>query len=609
MSSQAQRARLSVHEGGFVRGGDPHRVVSGAVHYFRIHPALWEDRLQRVAAMGLNTVETYVAWNFHERSRGEVDFTGPRDLARFIATAGDLGLDVIVRPGPYICAEWDFGGLPAWLMREPDMVLRASHPAYLEAVDSWFDAVVPVIAPLQATHGGPVVAVQVENEYGSYGDDAAYLEHCRRGLVDRGVDVLLLTSDGPGPDWLDNGTIPGVLATVNVGSRTEEAFAELRKVQPAGPDMVMEYWNGWFDHWGEAHHTRPAGDAAAVLDDVLRAGASVNLYMAHGGTNFGLWNGANVEDGRLQPTTTSYDYDAAVGEAGELTEKFLAFRDVISRYAVRDLPQPPPLPERLAPQTVPFDGWVPLLDSLGTFEALDEPVEAAGPLSMEALGQDHGLVHYRGDGLVPPDGRALVLEGLADRATVLADGVVLGRLDRNAAGPHALPLVPRPDGRRTTFDVVVENQGRVNFGPGIGEHKGVRGVRIGQRHLHGWESRPLRLDAPGVTEALAFGHEVPRPDCGPVFARTTIEVEEPADGFLALPGWGKGFLWLNGTLLGRYWEIGPQVTLYAPAPLWRNGSNDIVVLEMERLGSDVELRDEPDLGGATPGRTSAKSAP
>ncbi|MFC7487676.1 glycoside hydrolase family 35 protein [Knoellia sp. CPCC 206453] len=592
MTDAAGARHLEVRDGAFSRGGESHRVISGAIHYFRIHPDLWEDRLRRLAAMGLNTIETYVAWNFHERVRGEIDFTGPRDLAQFVTLAGDLGLDVIVRPGPYICAEWDFGGLPSWLMTEPDIALRTSDPVFLAAVDAWFDAVVPVIQPLLTTAGGPVVAVQVENEYGSYGDDAAYLEHCRKGLLDRGVDVLLFTSDGPGPDWLDNGTIPGVLATVNFGSRTDEAFTELRKVQPAGPDMVMEYWNGWFDHWGEPHHVRDVDDAAGVLEDVLRAGGSVNFYMAHGGTNFGLWSGCNVEDGKLQPTVTSYDYDAAVGEAGELTPKFHAFREVISRYAGSELPEAPPLPPRLAPQAVEVDGWVALLDTLDLF---DKPVAGAVPKSMEALGQDHGLVHYRGSALVPLDGRTLELDGLADRATVLVDGALLGRVDRNGES-HSLPLTARPDGARTTFDVIVENQGRINFGAAIGERKGLQGVRIAHRNVHGWESTAIRLDDPSLTDRLDFGDAVVDAARGPVFAKGAIDIDAPADGFLALPGWGKGFLWLNGTLLGRYWGIGPQVTLYAPAPLWRSGSNDLIILEMEQPGTEVELRGEPDLG-------------
>lgn len=588
MTGQGPSRALAVRDGNIVRAGQPHRVLSGAIHYFRIHPDLWHDRLERMAALGLNTVETYVAWNLHERTRGEFDFTGPRDLARFITLADSLGLDVIVRPGPYICAEWDFGGFPAWLMTEPGMVLRTLDPAYLAAADAWMDAVVPVFRPFLASAGGPVVAVQVENEYGSYGDDAAYLEHCRAGLVARGVDVPLFTSDGAGPEWLDNGVIPGVLATINGGSRIEEMLSALRAVQPEGPDMVMEFWNGWFEHWGETHGHRDAADAAGALAEILDRGAHVNFYMAHGGTNFGLWNGCNFAEGRLQPTTTSYDYDAPIGEAGELTAKFHLYREVLRPYATREIPPAPPLPDRLAPQSVTVQGWAPLLDRLDLF---DPPVTAPAPLSMEQLGQDHGLVHYRASSLVPPDGRTLELDGLADRATVLVDGAYLGRIDRNDAS-QGLPLAPRADRQPTTIDLVIENQGRINYGPLIGEHKGVHRVRVGQRHVFGWESRALRIDDPTLTERLVIDADRPEAD-RLVFARTTIEVDAPADGFIALPGWGKGFVWLNGELLGRYWEIGPQFTLYAPGPLWRAGANDLVVLEMEHAGSTIELRDEP----------------
>jgi len=582
--------RLTVEAGAFLRGGRPHQIISGGIHYFRVHPDLWLDRLTRMRAMGLNTVETYLPWNVHERRRGEPDFTGPRDVARFVDLADSLGLDVILRPGPYICAEWDFGGLPAWLMATPTG-LRTSDPAYLAEVDRWYDAVCAVMRPLLAGNGGPVVAVQVENEYGSYGADAAYLEHCRSALVDRDIDVLLCTSDGPGPDWLAHGTLPGVLATVNFGSRVEESYTELRKFQPEGPDMCMEFWNGWFDHWGEHHHVRDEQEAARTLDEMLRRGASVNFYMAHGGTNFGLWNGANDADGQFQPTVTSYDYDAPIGEAGELRQKFHAYRDVIAKYVETpaELPDDNPV---LPPQQASVAATVALLDVLDLF---DPPVVSPHPLTMEELGQDHGLVLYRGTGLVPPDGRTLELDGLADRAVVLVDSEVLGIVDRNDRG-HAIPLTPRPDGRPSEFYIVVENQGRINYGPLLGERKGLRGIRIAQRYVHGWESTALRIDTEGLVERLPFGSAT---SSGPVFARTTLRIEQPADGFLALPGWGKGFLWLNGTLLGRYWERGPQVTLYAPGPLWRTGDNDLVVLELERPGSVVDLRSKPDLGPTT----------
>lgn len=586
---------LTVQNGEFVRGGSPHQLISGAIHYFRVHPDLWEDRLVRLRAMGLNAIETYIPWNFHERRQGEVDFMGARDVRRFVALAGSLGLDVILRPGPYVCAEWDFGGLPAWLMRVAPDGLRTSDPAYLAALDTWYDVVCAEIRPLLTTNGGPVVAVQVENEYGSFGDDAAYLEHCRQGLVDRGIDVLLFTSDGPGPDWLASGTIPGLLATANFGSRVEESFAELRKFQPSGPDMCMEFWQGWFDHWGEAHHVRDPQEVAETLDELLRRGSSVNIYMAHGGTNSGLWSGANTSGKLLQPTVTSYDYDAPVGEAGELTPKFHAYREVIGRYA--PLPEDP-LPvraPRLAPQRVSVAPWGALLDATGSF---DRALRAPRPLAMEELGQDHGLVIYRSEALVPPDGRHLVLAGLADRATVVVDREVLGTVDRNDLQP--LALTPRADGRASRLELVVENQGRINYGPLLGERKGLSGVRIAQRWVHGWDSIAVRLDADEFIDRLSFevsdDRAAPPGLSGPMFWRTTVELVAPADGFLALPGWAKGFVWLNGELLGRYWDRGPQATLYAAAPLWRAGANDIVVLEMIASGDHLEIVDVPQLG-------------
>lgn len=569
----------------------PDRVVSGAVHYFRVHPDLWADRLARLAAMGLNTVETYVAWNFHSPAPGAYDFTGWRDLPRFVELAGEQGLRVILRPGPYICAEWDPGGLPAWLLRDPAMRLRCSDPAFLTAVDEYFEALLPLVVPLQATRGGPVVAVQVENEYGSYGDDADYLRHLRDGLTDRGIDVPLFTSDGPGPDHLASGTLPGIVATVNFGSRPGEAFAELERHRPGEPKMCMELWHGWFDHWGEPHHTRDPDEAAGVLDDILGAGGSVNLYMAHGGTNFGLWSGANAEAGH-QPTVTSYDYDAPVGEAGEITAKFHAFRAVIGRYA--DLPErePPALPPRLAPQRVPVERWASLGAAAG---AWGEGVSAPGPLWMEQVGTGRGLVLYRGSVLVPPGGGRLVLDDLADRAYVFADDHLVGTVDAVDAATR-VALAPRADGVRTRLGVLVENRGRVNFGPRLGlDRKGVGAVRLGDRFVHGWQTVPVELDRAGFTDTIVFGDAPPAPGA-PAFAAATIDVAAPADGFLALPGWGRGFLWLNGFLLGRYDEAGPQRTLYAPGPLWRSGTNEVVVLEMARPGAGVELRDVSDLG-------------
>ncbi|MFF0413093.1 beta-galactosidase family protein [Kitasatospora sp. NPDC004745] len=595
---------------GFLRGGVPHRIVAGALHYFRVHPALWEDRLRRLRALGVNTVDTYVPWNFHEVRRREVDFTGWRDVARFVRLAGDLGLDVILRPGPYICAEWEFGGLPARLLAVEGLRLRCADPAYLAEVDGWFDALVPELLPLLASRGGPVVAVQVENEYGSYGTDAAYLLHLRDGLVRRGVDCLLFTTDGAHDTMQQGGTIPGHLSTATFGSRAPERLAVLRRQQPQGPLAAMEFWIGWFDRLGLPHHVRDAKETAASLDELLATGASVNLYMAHGGTNFGLWSGANHSgahpcDAGYEPTVTSYDYDAPIGEAGELTEKFHALREVIGRYLPLPPGELPADPPRVAPQRLDrADGRAGLLEHL---DVLSRVAERAAPLPMEQLGQDRGLIHYRTRVPGPRPGLPLRIDGLADRAHVFADGRLLGVLDRNSPG-ETLELATGEDG--VVLDVLVEALGRVNYGPQMDDRKGItRGVSHGGQRLFGWQIRPLPL-----TDLAGLRYDDDAQDHGggdggghvggggeasggrPAFHRYTAVLDSPADAFVALPGWGRGLLWLNGFLLGRHSAEGPQRTLYAPAPLWRAGGNELVVLELDRPGSAVELRDAPDLG-------------
>ncbi len=581
--------RLALSDTGFLRDGRPHRIVSAAVHYFRIRPELWQDRLTRLHAMGVNTIETYVAWNVHEPVRGRFDFTGAQDVAAFVRTAGSLDLDVIIRPGPYICAEWEFGGLPGWLLADPAVRLRRTDGPYLSAVDAWFDALVPVLVPLLAGQGGPVVAMGVENEYGSYGNDTAYLEHLRDGLVRRGVDCLLFTADGAADGFQLGGGLPGLLATGTFGSRPESALACLRRHQPTGPLVCMEFWHGWFDHWGEPHHTRSAEEAADVLDRLLTAGASVNIYMGHGGTNFGWYNGANHTGEQYQPNVTSYDYGAPVGEAGELTEKFHRFREVIERHTGRTGHAPPALLPRLAPQRATPTGRTALLPSL---DRLTEPERRLEPEPMESLGQSLGLIHYR-TRLRGPLGRAeLRIDGLADRAQVFLDGVELGVLERNRPDEALVLAVPAGGAE---LDILVENMGRINYGPLLADRKGITGgVRLDNQYQFGWEIRPLPL---ADLSALDFTED-PEPSVGPAFHRVVLEIDAPADGFLALPGWGRGVVWLNDFALGRYWDRGPQRTLYAPAPLWRAGRNELTVLELHRAGPEIDLRDAPDLGPA-----------
>ncbi|WP_295035242.1 beta-galactosidase family protein [uncultured Microbacterium sp.] len=574
---------LTPRDGALLRHGRPFRMLSGAVHYFRIHPDQWEDRLRRLAAMGANTVDTYIPWNFHERVEGEADFTGWRDAERFIRLAGDVGLDVFVRPSPYICAEWSNGGIPFWLSARTG-ALRTSDPVFLAAVDAWYDALIPRLAPLQAAHGGPITAVQVENEYGSFGSDHDYLVHLRDALRSRGIVELLTTADGTTADMVRNGSVEGAMGSFTFGTGVALA-KKLRR--PGDALMCAELWGGWFDHWGEQHHVRSAASMIGTVEELLAEGGSVSLYMAHGGTNFGLWAGAN-HDGALQPTVTSYDSDAPIGEDGSLNDKFHALRAVFAPFHDGDLPPIPAAPRRQPAASAPLSPVASLLDVV---RAVPAGAAVPMPLSFEELGAEDGLVVYEAEITYAP-GAALTVDVLHDRAVVHLDGVRLGVLERDAERSLALPA----EGGSGVLTLVVESQGRVNYGPHTGERKGIlAGVRIGRRFAHGWTHRVVPQDAP-ADPALpaAAAPAAAAPIDG--LAVAVFDVADPADAWLAFPGAGNALVWLNGFLLGRSRAVGPQVTLYAPGPLWREGRNEIRVLDTDAIGSAVEIREEPDLG-------------
>ncbi|MFI7340838.1 beta-galactosidase [Streptomyces sp. NPDC050085] len=577
---------LTTTSDGFLLHGAPFRIISGAMHYFRIHPDQWADRLRKARLMGLNTVETYVPWNLHQPAAdGPLALDGLLDLPRYLSLAHAEGLHVLLRPGPYICAEWDGGGLPSWLTSDPEIQLRSSDPRFTGAVDRFLDLLLPPLLPHMASSGGPVIAVQVENEYGAYGDDTAYLRHLADGLRARGVEELLFTCDQANAEHLAAGGLPGVLATATFGSRVTDALDQLSAHQPEGPLMCAEFWIGWFDHWGEPHHVRDAANAAADLDRLLSAGASVNIYMFHGGTNFGFTNGAN-HDHAYSPTVTSYDYDAPLTESGDPGPKYHAFREVIARHApVPDEPAPAPGP-KLPPTDVELTCRTPLLAHVDT---LAELAYAEQPPTMDELGLRSGYVLYRtclpteGDGLLHFTG------GVGDRAQVFVDGAPVGVLERERH-EETLPVrVPRAG---ATLDVLVENMGGVNYGPRIGAPKGLLGpVTFDTTPLRGWDCHPLPLD--DVDGIPRGSHDA----AGPAFHRGTFDVDTPADTFLALPGWTKGQAWINGFHLGRYWNRGPQHTLYVPAPVLRAGRNDLVLLELHgTTTARAQLTTTPDLG-------------
>ena len=566
---------FTIGETDFLLDGQPFQVISGTLHYFRIHPEHWADRIRTAKAMGLNTIETYVAWNAHEPVRGEWDATGWNDLGRFLDLVAAEGLHAIVRPGPYICAEWHNGGLPVWLTSTPGIGLRRSEPQYLAAVTEYLERVYEIVAPRQIDRGGNVVLVQIENEYGAYGSDEDYLRELVRVTRDAGITVPLTTVDQPMPWMLENGSLPELHLTGSFGSRSAERLETLREHQPTGPLMCSEFWDGWFDWWGSIHHTTDPAASAHDLDVLLAAGASVNIYMVHGGTNFGTTNGAN-DKGRFDPIVTSYDYDAPIDESGHPTAKFHAFRDVIAKYAaVPDL-EPSPRPD--APVfEVALSGegdWMPA--STGSV--------SDAPATFEELGHLGALVRY--DVALPAssaDRAVLAFGEVRDLAWVHVDGVFVGRLSRTLH-ERALAI---PAG--TTLTVLVEDQGRVNYGHRLGEEKGlIGGATLDGAPLAGWTATPIDLATVAGTGTGALGRAL---------LRGTFELDAPADLFLDTTAWGKGFAFVNGFFLGRYWRNVPQQTLYVPAPVLRAGANEIVVLELEQAAELVaRFVAQPELG-------------
>ncbi len=576
---------LAIEGDQFIRNGLPHRIFSGALHYFRVVPEYWEDRLLRMKACGLNTVETYVAWNLHEPRPGEFDFSGILDLRRFLALAQSLGFDVIFRPGPYICAEFDFGGLPPWLLAERDLRVRSLDPRYLEAVERFFKRLFEEVGDCLAHRGGPIVAVQVENEYGSYGNNTEYVRKVEDCVLRNGVKELLFTSDGPEHSMLQGGTLTHVFKTVNFGSQATEAFKRLREYQPGQPVMCMEFWNGWFDHWGKTHHTRSAEDAAAALDELLSAGGSVNVYMMHGGTSFGYLNGAN-HDGRYHPTVTSYDYDAPISEHGGYTPKYHAFREVLGRHGAR-IEVLPPEPVTAAFGSAKITGSVRLFGD--ALEGQMPRVESSEIRTMEEVGQNYGFILYRTRISGPREEVSLIIQEVRDRAWIYAGGKLIGVQDRNDATPSVRITVP-PEG--VVLEILVGNLGRVNYGAELHDRKGItEGVRLANQFLNGWEIVSLDFTKlPRLEWQGAGAQDVPG------FHRAVIEIDTPADTFLKVTG-GHGTAWINGFCLGRYWEIGPQRTLYIPAPLLRQGENEIVLFEVEPgVIPAVDLVSQPVLG-------------
>ncbi|CAN9497825.1 unnamed protein product [Ophioblennius macclurei] len=583
----------------FLKDGKPLQYISGSIHYSRIPQYYWKDRLTKMYMTGLNAVQVYVPWNYHESIQGIYNFTGDRDLEHFLDLANQTGLLVILRPGPYICAEWEMGGLPAWLLQKPNIVLRSADTDYLEAVSNWLAVLLPKMKPWLYVNGGNIITVQVENEYGSYfACDYNYMRHLQtlfRFFL--GEDTVLFTTDGNTDKEMTCGTLQGLYATVDFGTDTNisEAFKRQRRFEPRGPLVNSEFYTGWLDHWGDQHAVVDTQKVVKVLQEMLTMGANVNMYMFEGGTNFGYWNGADL-DTRFRSVVTSYDYDAPLTEAGDPTEKLLAIRDIITQF--REIPSGP-----MPPATPKFAYGFVTLQKVGNLSSLLNiisplgPVKSQHPLTFEELKQYYGFVLYRTTlprDLSEPTPLISPLNGVHDRAYVSVNGVYQGLLERDTT------LVMNVTGQQgDTIDILVENMGRVNFGSKINDHKGLlSSLILGRDILTDWQIYPLDIDGaisagwPQSDGPKSFPIHLRESSTGPAFYTGTLQPNGLTwDTFLKLNEWQKGQVWINGVNLGRYWPArGPQKTLYVPGPLLNsNLPNKITVLELERAPAQLRV--------------------
>ena len=579
---------LRAADGQYMLDGKPFRLISGEMHYPRIPREYWRARLKMAKAMGLNAITSYTFWNVHEPTPGTYDFSGQNDVAEFIREAQQEGLWVILRPGPYVCAEWEFGGYPAWLLKDPTTVVRSQDPKFMLPATRWLKRLGQELAPLQAANGGPIVLVQVENEYGSFGDDHVYMDLNRKALLDAGfTSTQFYTADGPGD--IANGSLPDLPVGINFDGnkpgQAEKSFSTLETIRPDSPKFNSEFWAGWFDHWGGPHAHTDAKTQADNLAWELGQGYSVSIYMFHGGTDFGWMNGANSSDKKheYEPDVTSYDYDAALDESGRPTPKYFLFRDVIAKATGVT---PPPVPEVAAPIAIPPTQ---LSETAALWRNLPDRVRNDRLLTMEDIDQAYGYVLYRT--LSTPAGDSdLALDGMHDYARIYVNEQLVGTLDRRLG--QSRMSVHFPDAR-SRLDILVENTGRINYSHQIqGERKGItKQVTLGGKAIRDWQvySLPLAPPSPDRFQAAAC--------TGPCFYRASFNVSRPADTFLDTQALGKGQVWVNGHALGRFWNVGPQKTLYLPGPWLKAGSNEIIIFDLEgKPGAAMEGLTKPDLG-------------
>ena len=569
--------------GAFLLNGKPFVVKAAELHYPRIPRPYWEQRIQLCKALGMNTICLYTFWNAHEPEPGKFDFSGQNDLREFIKLCAKNDMKVILRPGPYVCAEWEMGGLPWWLLKKKDIRLREADPYFLQRVDMFQKEVAEQVADLTITHGGPIIMVQVENEYGSYGTDKGYVGRIR-DMIRRhfGPEVTLFQCDWSS-NFLNNG-LDDLVWTLNFGTGADidSQFAPLKEARPHTPLMCSEFWSGWFDKWGAAHETRPADDMIAGIDEMLSKGISFSLYMTHGGTNWGHWAGANSPG--FAPDVTSYDYDAPISESGQITPKYLKLRKTLAKYMDGEKQAPiPPLIKPIAVKPFSFTEVAPL------WENLPEPKADRDIKTMEEYDQGFGSILYRTSLPALSAPALLTVNEPHDYAQIFIDGKYIGTLDRRNAEKE---LVIQPCRKGAQLDILVEAMGRINFERAIRDFKGITDnvtVTV-EKDGHKWVDDLKNWQVFNITDeydtyaAMDFRpldmcmHREERLPRG--VYRATFNVSKPSDTFLDFESWGKGLVYVNGHALGRIWETGPQQTLYMPGCWLKKGANEILVFDI-----------------------------
>lgn len=557
----------------FLLDEKPFQIISGEIHPGRVPAEYWRHRIQMAKAMGCNTISVYLFWNHHESIEGIYDFrTGNRNISKFISTAQEEGLWVIIRPGPYVCAEWEFGGIPPYLLRHPEIRIRCMDPVYMKAAERYISRLADELRPFLVTNGGPVLMIQIENEYGSYGNDRNYLFTLRDIWEKSGIDVPFFTGDGPTTYMLEAGTLPGCAVGLDSGS-SEKDFELARKTNPGVPVFSSETYPGWLTHWGE-NWARP--DTADLLREVkflMDNHKSFNFYVIHGGTNFGFTAGANSGGRGYEPDLTSYDYDAPVNEQGRPTSKYMALRKLIGSYLPRKA-KLPPIPDPVPAMSLPETELVPFTS---VWQNLPQPHLAVQPRPFEAFSQDYGFMLYRTRLIGHKSGKLIVTE-IHDYATVFVDGKYIGTLDRRL-GINSIDLPPSGTDY-PVLEIFTEGMGRINFAQHMIDRKGITDrVTLNGMTLMNWEIYGFPM-SDGFVESLGVtDDELNQPG---IFFRGTFNVDEPADTFIDMTNFIKGIIWVNGHNLGRYWEIGPQTRLYCPAPWLKKGANEIIVFDLHR---------------------------